>query len=726
MKNFKQIMKMTIAGILCCTIALSMMSFSMLNLDPPGKIQFTAKNDKMTANGSFESWKIVSSEMPDGKIENIKVIIEVDLNSVNSGKGMLNSHLKKSDFFHTKKYSTCTVTIDGATKAGEVYNTSMMLDMTGMKKTIPATFTVESMTPFKVKGKANYERKMHGIGKDKEGAYFNLEPNVALEFEATIPNVTVSRSTPTQIADKTGNKDGKKSNNPLSLENSKKKVKMPGDKPVKITSGTNEQSSKTAPIKSFEEDGIWFTTKNDKLDAKGTFDKWEITSFEMADNNIENIKARIEVDMNSVNTGIEKLDAHLKAADFFNTAKYPQAIIRIDGATRQGRTANIYKSVMKVDINGQKADLPVQFQVISKKPFRVNGTAEIARASHGIGETTPGAYYNLLPNVNINFVATMPDPVKDFINFTAINDKITAEGSFDNWVIKSYSMKDGLVENIKTTLEIDLNSVKTGMDKLDEHLKAADFFNTSNYPKCTVTIDGAERKGRTPNIYTTTMVLEMNGTQSKLPCDFAVISKKPFRVAGKAVYARAGNNIGDATPGAYYNLQPEVNIAFEATMPSPPPGTITFKAKNDKIEAVGNFGQWEVVRFTMPKGDIESMQAMIKVDLSSVSTGMAKLDAHLQADDFFNVAKQQYATILLSGAERSGRTANRYKTTMVLDLNGKKSQLPCEFEVVSTNPLKVKGKAEFDRTANGVGDAFPAYYNLLNNVVIEFDAEMPK
>ena len=35
-------------------------------------------------------------------------------------------------------------------------------------------------------------------------------------------------------------------------------------------------------------------------------------------------KAEINIDMNAMDTGVEKLDAHLKKADFFNVERYPQ------------------------------------------------------------------------------------------------------------------------------------------------------------------------------------------------------------------------------------------------------------------------------------------------------------------------------------------------------------------------------------------------------------------
>jgi polyisoprenoid-binding protein YceI len=55
----------------------------------------------------------------------------------------------------------------------------------------------------------------------------------------------------------------------------------------------------------------------------GHFDKFTgVVSFDPKD--LQTLKANAAVQTASVNTGVEKRDTHLRSADFFDTAKYPQ------------------------------------------------------------------------------------------------------------------------------------------------------------------------------------------------------------------------------------------------------------------------------------------------------------------------------------------------------------------------------------------------------------------
>ena len=54
--------------------------------------------------------------------------------------------------------------------------------------------------------------------------------------------------------------------------------------------------------------------------------------------NPANSKLDVSIDVNSVSTNDEKLDAHLKSADFFDTARFPSATFRSTKVERTGPT----------------------------------------------------------------------------------------------------------------------------------------------------------------------------------------------------------------------------------------------------------------------------------------------------------------------------------------------------------------------------------------------------
>ena len=56
--------------------------------------------------------------------------------------------------------------------------------------------------------------------------------------------------------------------------------------------------------------------------VKGNFDKFN-GIIDIDDKDITKSKVQVSIDTNSVNTNVQKRDAHLRSADFFDVAKYP-------------------------------------------------------------------------------------------------------------------------------------------------------------------------------------------------------------------------------------------------------------------------------------------------------------------------------------------------------------------------------------------------------------------
>jgi polyisoprenoid-binding protein YceI len=163
-------------------------------------------------------------------------------------------------------------------------------------------------------------------------------------------------------------------------------------------------------------------------------------------------------------------------------------------------------------------------------------------------------------------------------------------------------------------------------------------------------------------------------------------------------------------------------VAGEAA--PPPPGELKFAAHNSVYNADGHFASWAVTKADIPDGDITRGVVTIEVDLASVNETSAKLAAHLRTADFFDVAKFQKATIEISGAKSKGE--KRYEATASIDLHGAKGRCPVEFEVVSANPLTIKGTATLDRVAFGIGEPYDAAnkYAPKNEVMVTLSAKI--
>lgn len=93
-----------------------------------------------------------------------------------------------------------------------------------------------------------------------------------------------------------------------------------------MASGTTEgsESMSATMTKAFSSDSVFgFEGYGPGKSHVGQFDSFE-GSLSYEDGAI--VGATITVDANSVNTGIERLDGHLKTEDFFETDKYPEIV----------------------------------------------------------------------------------------------------------------------------------------------------------------------------------------------------------------------------------------------------------------------------------------------------------------------------------------------------------------------------------------------------------------
>jgi len=98
-----------------------------------------------------------------------------------------------------------------------------------------------------------------------------------------------------------------------------------------------------------------------------------------------------------------------------------------------------------------------------------------------------------------------------------IGSKVT--GSESGW-FKQFS---GLVELVaenpvqsQVSIEIDMNSVATKSQGLDEHLKTADFFEVARYPKATFVSTSIKSGSEAMGTHTVTGNLELHGVQKAI------------------------------------------------------------------------------------------------------------------------------------------------------------------------------------------------------------------
>lgn len=159
--------------------------------------------------------------------------------------------------------------------------------------------------------------------------------------------------------------------------------------------------------------GIHFVSGNMMGDANGTFHKWRITDMHVDMQDPASGWVEVEVDISSVDTGIERRDKHLQKDDFFDAAKFPTATARVYDVAPSGTAENgnpRYTAKFDLEIHGVKKTIAGLFEVISMTPPTVTGALELNRQDFGVG----GGYSSWNPmsvkeQVLVTYTASMPE-----------------------------------------------------------------------------------------------------------------------------------------------------------------------------------------------------------------------------------------------------------------------------------------------------------------------------
>lgn len=157
---------------------------------------------------------------------------------------------------------------------------------------------------------------------------------------------------------------------------------------------------------------IAFTAENRFSTARGTFAKWRVTRAEVDPAAPSAGVVEVEVDVASLDTGIERRDDHLRSADFFDVAKFPVARVRVHGAEPDGQSVRghpRYRAKFDLEIHGVKKTLEGEFEVVSTSPPTVEGGLTLNRVDFAIGD--PYTWYipgSIQEEVPVRFRAALP------------------------------------------------------------------------------------------------------------------------------------------------------------------------------------------------------------------------------------------------------------------------------------------------------------------------------
>lgn len=169
-----------------------------------------------------------------------------------------------------------------------------------------------------------------------------------------------------------------------------------------------------APPESRRTDGdaIRFVGRSGVATAHGIFRRWRVVEAEVDRNDVSASFATVEIEVASLDTGFPRRDAHLRDPDFFDTARWPTARVRVSQvrARADASTPQRYDARFEIQIRDRRLSLPGGFAVTSERPLVVEGDLVLDRTAFGVGG--PDRWWNPLSprnEVPVHFRITL-DP----------------------------------------------------------------------------------------------------------------------------------------------------------------------------------------------------------------------------------------------------------------------------------------------------------------------------
>lgn len=237
------------------------------------------------------------------------------------------------------------------------------------------------------------------------------------------------------------------------------------------------------------------------------------------DPELEKSSVDVIINTNSINTGIEKFDNHLRGADFFNVAIFPKIKFKSTRVEKKGdNRAKIYglltiKNIVKpisIDVRLNKIDLN---PIVQRKTVGISATAKIKRSDFDIKFALPGVADEVKINIEVE------GNISEDLNQTALGStKADSQSNDDDvksiskWHIDKtkskieFSVKQGdssvvsgkfkdfdgnlslnksSVFMSRLSINVNTNSVELNFAEANQILKSAEWLEVKRFPEAT-------------------------------------------------------------------------------------------------------------------------------------------------------------------------------------------------------------------------------------------------
>jgi polyisoprenoid-binding protein YceI len=146
-----------------------------------------------------------------------------------------------------------------------------------------------------------------------------------------------------------------------------------------------------------------FVGENLIMKAEGTFHEWRVVESSVDLEALDDAFVLVEVELASLDTGIERRDDHLRNPDFFEVDTYPRAMVRVHSPRPiEDETREQPHFAVRFDLNlhGVEKTLDGEIEIVSMDPLVFEGKLTIDRMDFGVGPK-PGFWSPMVPKAEI-------------------------------------------------------------------------------------------------------------------------------------------------------------------------------------------------------------------------------------------------------------------------------------------------------------------------------------
>jgi len=142
-------------------------------------------------------------------------------------------------------------------------------------------------------------------------------------------------------------------------------------------------------------------------ESGGEFRRWRITRAVIDEAHPERSEVDVEVDLASVDTGIEERDIHLRGEKFFDVDRYPVAKATLRNARIED--ASHFTVDVTLDLHGTTRTFPMRFAIADRDARKITSQIVIRRTDYGVGpEMGWWNPMNIKEDVSVSVAAVVP------------------------------------------------------------------------------------------------------------------------------------------------------------------------------------------------------------------------------------------------------------------------------------------------------------------------------